>query len=72
MYKSAYELSAAASQIRTAAATMNTIVADMQSANVWSGADAERFVHDWSDQVMTPLYRAAGRIDVIDFSKVGE
>ncbi|MBC7631899.1 hypothetical protein [Aeromicrobium sp.] len=72
MYKSASQLSVAASQIRSAAATMNSIVADLQSANTWSGADIDRFVNDWDAQVTGPLYRAAGRLDVIEFTEPGK
>jgi hypothetical protein len=72
VYTSAYQLSLAASQIRSSAAAMNTIVSDMQAASTWNGTDADRFAQDWTDQVMTPLYRAAGRLDVIDFVPAGE
>ncbi len=72
MYRSAYQMSVAATQIRNAAATMNNIVSDMREANVWSGADADRFAQDWTDQVMTPLYRAATNLDAVTFKTVGE
>ena len=72
MYRSEYQMSVAAQQIRSAAATMNGIVADLQSANTWTGADIDRFVAAWDAQVTVPLYRAAGRLEVIDFTEAGK
>lgn len=72
MYLTKYQMSIAASQIRSAAATMNALVADLQSANVWTGSDIDRLAGDWADQVTGPLYRAAGRLDVIDFTEAAE
>jgi len=72
VYRNEYQMSIAAQQIRTAAATMNRIVADLQSANTWTGADIDRFVQAWDSQVTTPLYRAANRMDIIDFTEAGK
>lgn len=72
MYRSEYQMSVAAQQIRSAAATMNRIVADLQNANTWTGADIDRFVANWDAQVTTPLYRAAGRMEIIDFTEAGK
>lgn len=71
MYLSERRMSEAASQIRGIVSTLNSLVADLQSAGVWSGADADRFNQEWSNQVSSQLQSAAAQLDAIEF-KAGE
>ena len=70
--RSPYEADQAASQLRSVASTMNTIVAELHQAAVWTGADAGRLVSDWQREVTDRLLRAATRVDLLSYEKVGE
>lgn len=70
--RSPYEADLAASQLRSAATTMNSLVAELNRAGVWTGADAGRLVSDWQRDVTDRLLRAATRVDLLTFEKVGD
>lgn len=72
MYMSDYKMSAAASQIRGISTTLDTLVADLHAAGVWTGTDADRFQQEWGDQVSSLLQSAATKLDNIQFKPSGE
>jgi len=67
MLMSNWAMSGAAGQVRSIDGSLQTLLADLVSAGVWSGADADRFAQDWYDQVHTPLVNAANKMDAISF-----
>lgn len=71
IFRTARDADIAASQVRSAANTMNSLVSDMHAAGVWTGADAGRLVSEWQVEVTARLLRAATRIDNLVFSKIG-
>ncbi len=56
-------LSDAAGEIRQAESALNRIISELDQAGVWSGADADRFQRDWSDNVRAKLLGAANSLD---------
>jgi hypothetical protein len=62
----AWKLSSAAQQLRDVATRMSTTVDELTSANVWSGADADRFAREWEDQVVSRMRSAATHLDNVD------
>lgn len=72
IYRTAGDADIAASQVRSAANTMNSLVSELHRAGVWTGADAGRLVSDWQRDVTDRLLRAATRIDQLGFEKAGE
>lgn len=69
---SSWEMSGAATQVRTIDTTLTRLVGELVSAGVWSGPDADRFAQDWNDQVHTPLIAAAGKMDSVSFETIEE
>lgn len=65
------EADSAASQVRSGASTMNSLVAELHRAGVWTGPDADKFVSAWQTDVTDRLLRAASRIDNLVFTNVG-
>lgn len=63
MIISKHMLSSAASEIRAAEASLNAIVAELDEADVWSGADADRFQREWNERVRGRLLGAAVALD---------
>lgn len=61
------ELRNAALEIREADAALAAIVAELESAGVFTGDDARRCEREWTDRVQNPLRAAAGIIDAVDF-----
>lgn len=55
----------AAAEIRSAEIILSGVVAQLQDANVWSGADAERFQREWHDLVSSRLHSAANKVDTV-------
>ena len=64
---SRWAMSGAASQVRQIDSTMARLVAELTSAGVWTGADADRFERDWHDRVRPHLLKAAQRMDNVQF-----
>ncbi|MET0990197.1 MAG: hypothetical protein ABWY54_06090 [Glaciihabitans sp.] len=56
-------LSSAAAEIRAAEQILTSVVAQLQQAGTWSGADADRFQREWHDLVTSRLQSAAGRVE---------
>ena len=67
MLMSRWAMSGAASQVRAIDSAMHGIVAELTSAGVWTGADADRFERDWNDEVRSRLLSAAHKMDTIHF-----
>lgn len=67
MLMSSGAMSGAAGQVRSIDGNLQSLLADLVSAGVWSGPDADRFAQDWYDQVHVPLINAANRMDSISF-----
>lgn len=67
MILSQLALSNAVSEIRSAEATLTSIVSQLQAANVWSGEDAARFQQEWNSLVSHRLSSAAARLDACTF-----
>lgn len=67
MYRTQWQLEAAASQVRGTSASLSAIVSQLVAAGVWSGADADRFERDWHDLVTTRLYAAAHQMDAVTY-----
>lgn len=64
-------LMSTAAEIRAADAVLRGAVAQLVGANVWSGADADRFQREWDDLVTARLRSAAAKVEgcsLIDFS----
>ena len=55
----------AAAEIRSVEAVLTSVGAQLQDANVWSGADAERFQREWHDLVSSRLHSAASKVDSV-------
>jgi uncharacterized protein YukE len=55
----------AAAEIRSVEAVLAGAIAQLQDANVWSGADAERFQREWNDLVSSRLDAAAHKVDTV-------
>ena len=72
MYRSEYEMSQAAGQLRNIAASLSNLADDLRGGGVWVGDDAERFQREWTDQVSNRLYAAANRLDNAQFTPVEE
>lgn len=72
MLMTQWQMTSAANQLRGMATSMQTIVNEMTAPGVWSGADADRFGRDWNDQITQALYRAATRLDSVDFTTLDE
>jgi len=70
MYRSSRDIANAAAQVRGIAASMSSLVGDLNAAGVWVGDDAARLENDWAADVTDRLYRAASRMDQIAFSTV--
>jgi uncharacterized protein YukE len=64
-------LMSTAAEIRAAEGALRSAVAQLVDANVWSGADADRFQREWEDLVTARLRSAASKVEgcsLIDFS----
>lgn len=71
IYRSARDADVAASQVRSAATTMNSLISQLHAAGVWTGNDASRFVSEWQSDVTDRLLRSASRIDGLVFTRIG-
>lgn len=56
-------IDSAVADIRAAESRLTGIVAELQQAGVWSGADADRFQRDWNDLVRSRLLSAASQLE---------
>ena len=70
MLMTQWAMSGAAGQVRSIEANMTSIVGELVSSGVWTGADADRFQRDWNDLVRARLLSAASRMDGIQFEKM--
>ena len=61
-------IQAAIADIRSAESRLASIVAELQQAGVWSGADADRFQREWNDLVRGRLLGAASQLEATRYT----
>jgi len=62
-----FAIANAALEIRNIQRSLESIVAQLATNNVWNGADADRFQSEWSSEVGSRLNSAAGHLDGCSF-----